>query len=77
MRTDFFLFLLSFLLQDCKHDHELTVFENVLATPRGKSLKKIARHRLLQYVLSSSLGQGVSLYIAGTSHAMTILIIIM
>ena len=33
-------FLLSFVLQDCKHDHELTVFENVLATPRGKSLKK-------------------------------------
>ena len=75
MRTDFFL--LSFVLQDCKHDHELTVFENVLATPRGKSLKNIARHRVLRYVLSSSLGQGVSLYIAGTSHAMTILIIIM
>ena len=72
-----FLFLLSFLLEDCKHNHKLTVFENVLATPRGKSLKKIARHRVLRYVLSSSLGQGVSLYFAGTSRAMTILIMIM
>ena len=34
------IFLLSFVLQDCKHDHELTVFENVLATPQRKSLKK-------------------------------------
>ena len=41
------IFLLSFLLQDCKHDHELSVFENVLATPRGKSLKKITCHRVL------------------------------
>ena len=43
----------------------------------AKVLRKIARRRVLRYVLSSSLGQGVSLYIAGTSHAMTILIIIM
>ena len=49
------IFLLSFVLQDCKHDHELTVFENVLATPQRKSLKKIAHHRELRYVLSSSL----------------------